>query len=470
MEVKNNINSDKKMNQVQPKEDVDLGILKRLIEYQLKLCNLPLTWSFFITILIAIGINLSDGGSDLGLSLLLFHSCRYKEALMILSIDYAACFLTTLHFVMVSLSLQKSMRVIILQSFLLILFHPFAPSITMTLWLIARQGQSKGTEKELHFLTKLTVTITSMFEAPLQVIATTYLALTDRIETPWSRDKQFCDDFGNCLSLGYFSMFVYFISWIALLKASLDVFSPCDTFSSFVFLLTTIMFRLLCFIGLYTYATFWAFPILIPLLLTSCIVAGRYRKDRSGINLFTTIFCSTFLTTVVAEDPSAKERKSEISDVDRNCLVSISAITSLIHLLIIFSGTLFFYFFIKSSTFNVDPALKLSNEQLTFVFLYLICPLFLISILATVWFFFIHKKPSTHKIVQILINIGILCLFSTVLLHSILYHPEKKGIFLENVDNTFCQNPSLTQLNKNQSNSMQFGLRLDIVATWSPSD
>ena len=32
MEVKNNINSDKKMNQVQPKQDVDLGILKRLIE------------------------------------------------------------------------------------------------------------------------------------------------------------------------------------------------------------------------------------------------------------------------------------------------------------------------------------------------------------------------------------------------------------------------------------------------------
>ena len=136
---------------------------------------------------------------------------------------------------MVSLSLKKSTKTIIVESIFLIVFHPFAPSITMALWLLAYQANNLQTQQDLHFLTKLTVTITSMFEAPLQVIATTNLALTGRIETPWSNEKQFCDDFGNCLSLGYFSLFVYSISWLALLKASLDVFSLCNTFSSFVF-------------------------------------------------------------------------------------------------------------------------------------------------------------------------------------------------------------------------------------------
>ena len=83
-------NIDKESAEGEEREDVDLGLLKKLVEFLLSLCSLPRSWSIFITILISMCINLSDGGSDIGLALLLYHSDKFKEAVVILSIDYAA--------------------------------------------------------------------------------------------------------------------------------------------------------------------------------------------------------------------------------------------------------------------------------------------------------------------------------------------------------------------------------------------
>ena len=408
-------------------DDIDLGIVKNMIDYILSLCSLPPAWSVFITILIALFINLSDGAGDIGLALLLYQHGKYTEALVIFAIDYAACFLTSIHYIMVALSANRSVPRIVMETLLLFFLHPFAPSITLALWMFARQAGKTDIERHFHFLTKLTVTITSMFEAPLQVIATTSLALTGQIATPWTSDKTICDSFGNCMSLGYFSVFVYSISWLALLKASLDIFSGCDTFSVFVFLLSTIVFRLLCLIGLYTYSTIWSLVILIPLLITSCIVASRHTGNQSGINLFTTIFCSTFLTTVIPEDPSLKEHKTKGSQVDRHTLISISSITSFVHLVILFLGMLIIYCLVNSSALATNPKLILDQDQLTFLVKYLLCPLFLISLVATAWFFLINLKPQISKMLQITTDLFILCLFLSVLAFNLFSLPASSS-------------------------------------------
>ena len=258
------------------------------------------------------------------------------------------------------------------------------------------------------------------------MIATSWLALTGRIDTPWTADTEICDYFGNCIFLGYFSVFVYSVSWVTLLKASIDVFSVCDTYTLIVFLLPTIIFRLFCFIGLFTYSTVWSFALLIPILITNIIVAGKHNKKQNGINLFTSVFCSTFLTTIVAEDPSAEEQTGE-SNVDRETLISITAIMSFIHLPIIFLAVIFVFFCIDSSILKTDPQIRLNQDQMRFVLINFLTPLFLLSLLATAWFYFIHTRSKLSKMWKYFGNTMILGFLTCLISCNIYFLPESSS-------------------------------------------
>ena len=160
-----------------------------------KLCSLPITWSVSLTVFVAFCINVFDGAGDIGLSVLLFQNGNYSAGAVILAIDYFAIFLTVPQCIMMTVNTDKSVKRMSVECLVLFFLHPFAPSITMILWLVARLVDKQEYEKHYHSLTKLTVTITSTFEAPLQVIATTWLALTGRIETPWTSEAELCDAF-----------------------------------------------------------------------------------------------------------------------------------------------------------------------------------------------------------------------------------------------------------------------------------
>ena len=407
-------------------DQLKLGIVQKIVDVALKQCGLPRSWSVAITILIALSINISDGAGDVGLAFLLYNDGYLSAALVTFAIDYLAMFLTVSHFIMVSLSTNRPIQRLVIECFLLVVLHPFAPSISLIFWLCARQTGNPAIEKHFHFLTKLTITVVSMFEAPLQVIATSWLALTGRIDTPWTSNTSICDSFGNCIFLGYFSVFVYSVSWIALLKASIDVFSVCDTFSLIAFLLPTIIFRLSCFIGLFTYSTIWSFGLLVPLLITNIVVAGKHKKNQSGINIFTSVFCSTFLTTIIAEDPSIKEQTGE-SNVDKETLISITAIMSLIHLPMIFLAVMFVFFCINSSILKTDPRLKLDEDQMTFLLTHFLSPLFVLSFFSTSWFYFIHKKTTTSKTFKVIINTIILGLLAGLFFYNVFNLPKSSG-------------------------------------------
>eukprot|EP00092_Neocalanus_flemingeri_P011917 GFUD01012849.1.p1 GENE.GFUD01012849.1~~GFUD01012849.1.p1 ORF type:complete len:731 (+),score=129.14 GFUD01012849.1:183-2375(+) len=414
------------VDKIEKDEQLKLGIVQTVVEIVLKQCSLPQTWSVAITILIALIINIADGAGDIGLGLLLYNNGYVFAALVVFAIDYLAMFLTVSHFVMASLSSKRPIQRLAFEVFILVLLHPFAPSVSLLFWFCARQTGDPEIERHSHFLAKLTITVTSMFEAPLQVIATSWLALTGRIDTPWTGNTEICDSFGNCIFLGYFSVFVYSVSWIALLKASIDVFSVCDTYSLVVFLLPTIVFRLFCFIGLFSYSTIWSFALLIPLLVTNIIVTGKHNKKQSGINLFTSVFCSTFLTTIVAKDPSIKEQTGE-SNVDREALISMTAIMSFIHLPIIFLAVLLVFVCIKFSLLKTDPRLKLDQDQMTFLLIRFLTPLFLLSFLSTAWFYFVNKKNSYSKTFKVVTNSIILGSLASLFLYNIFSLPESSG-------------------------------------------
>ena len=272
----------------------------------------------------------------------------------------------------------------------------------MIFWLLARYKPTKNLEDHFHFLSKLVLTITATFEAPLQVIATTCLGLTGRIQTPWSNEKQLCDALGNCLPMGYFTIFVYCLSWLSLVKASIEAFQVGNKVTLLVFLLTTIIFRLSCFIGLATYSTFWSLLILIPLVFTNLLIVTRCsNKTHTGIHILTSVFCSIFVTTVIPEDPSKKERTGD-SDINQDLAVYMATLLSLSNILIIFFGTLIVFLFVQFSPgFVVDPCIELDTYQLRFLFFCFSIPLFILSMMVTFWFYITQTETNqTVKLSQ----------------------------------------------------------------------
>ena len=288
-----------------------------------------------------------------------------------------------------------------------------------------------------HFLSKLIITITGTFEAPLQVIATTWLSLTGRIDTPWTTNKKFCDQYDNCLDMGgYFTVFVYLLSWMALLKASIEAFQVGNKLTLVAFLLPTILFRLSCFIGLVTYATVWSLFFLLPLLIANiCVVSCHRNRSQAGIHFWTSVLCSTFVTTVIPEDPSKKEKTGQTS-INQDSAVSMASMMSIFNLPIIFIATIIIYCVVQyNPNFNLDTDIKLDSKQLTFLFCCFIFPLFILSMLVTIWFYLTQTEQTTkkkipriikNKFVQLGVNILLLAIFSSLIIsNAVLYPPTK---------------------------------------------
>lgn len=297
-----------------------------------------------------------------------------------------------------------------------------------------------------HFLTKLVYTITATFEASLQVISTTCLSLTGRIKTPWNNNQEFCDGLGNCLPMGYFTLFVYCLSWLAIIKASIEAFQVGNKVTLAVFILTTLLFRISCFIALATYFTYWSLLILIPLLFTNLLIVSRCsHESQTGVHILTSVFCSIFVTTVIPEDPSKKEKTGE-STINQNLAVYMATLMSLFNIPIIFLGTTIVFLFVEySSSFIVDPCIEIDSFQLRFLFFHLSIPLFILSMMATIWFYITQtetKKTQKHdqrrfrfprtkihknRYIELSVNsFFLLCLFALIILNVLFC--EKRAV------------------------------------------
>ena len=373
-------------------KDINLGLIQMVIS---KCCYATDRVAITAAIVIAIATNLLDGFGDVGLSASLFWSGDIEGAITLLSIDYLAVVLTIIHFTMTKAYLNMSWIVRVLECTLLIMFHPIAPSITMIFWLVARYKQDDQISDHFHIFTKTIITMTATFEAPLQVIATTCLSLSGRLPSPWNNQEQFCDNLGNCLPKGYFTIFVYCVSWLALIKASIEAFQVGNKVTLLAFLLTTIIFRISCFIFLATYATFWSVFILIPLVLINLVIVSRYsHQTQTGVHILTSVVCSIFVTTVIPEDPSKKEKTGE-SSINQDSAVFMASLMSLCNILIIFVGTTIVFLLVQySPTFNVDPCIELDRSQLRFIFFYFSIPLFILSMMVIFWFYITQTKTD----------------------------------------------------------------------------
>jgi len=380
--------------------EVDLGVLQKILKLYLSA-----RMATHCVILLAAIVNMFDAVSDYSLVYYLSATGFRYAGLIILLIDYGIFFITLVHYNMMFHQTEKRLKLIFISVFLTI-FQPFTPAISALSWYIARSQRLKQeTQDKLHYLTKTTTTIQGCAEAPAQIVASSWMVLTDQLEVPWKESSLICDNLGNCLHLGVVipvSSFV--ISWISLVKASLDAFQTTDIISTVGLLFPNLLFRLGCSILLVTFLQFWSIGIFIVLFLvnitiTCCYSAKQIKKQgvfKSGINLLTTMLVSIFTFNILPADPTAKERKGK-ADVDpkhvKKLATAIVTGGSTVMLL-----AMFMVYTMLGNNLKTDFNIILTTEQFNYSFFYILLPLYFVSLIGTTAFFFtFNKKCSTLK-------------------------------------------------------------------------
>ena len=228
-------------------EKTDLGLIFNI----LKLC-LTRRQATFGVIFLAFILNASDAFSDYSLAFYLYNTGFLTAASLILLIDYGVFFISLSHYLMSHLA-EASWLSLTFNSLFLILLHPFAPGLSALYWFIIR-ARRLNKEDSAHYFLKMTSVIQGCAEAPSQIVATSWMILTHQLEAPWTKQSEVCDSWGNCVAFGVvLSVGSLGLSWISLLKASLDSFQSADVVSALCLLLPSLIFRLGSSILLFTY-------------------------------------------------------------------------------------------------------------------------------------------------------------------------------------------------------------------------
>ena len=228
-------------------ETTNLGLVFNI----LKLC-LTQRQAAFGVIFFAFILNASDAFSDYSLAFYLYNTGFLTAASTILLIDYGVFFISLSHYLMSHLA-TATWLTLVFNSLFLVLLHPFTPGLSALYWFIVR---ARGLKKEdtAHYFLKMTSVIQGCAEAPSQIVATSWMILTHQLEAPWTKQSEVCDSWGNCIALGVFlSVGSLGLSWVSLLKASLDSFQSADVLSAVCLLLPSLVFRLASTILLFTY-------------------------------------------------------------------------------------------------------------------------------------------------------------------------------------------------------------------------
>ena len=218
-------------------EELDLGILYKI----LKLCFAAKYATAAVILLTAI-LNLTDGFSDYTLAYYLYSSGFLNSSVMILAIDYGVFFITLSHYLMANITNESYIK-IISESLFIIIFHPITPALSAISWLVAR---ARGLEQDRpHYFTKMTAIIQGCAEAPSQLVVTSWMILVHQLDAPWNKNSPICDNWGNCIHLGVLlPVGSLALSWLSLLKASMDSFQASDTLPAVGLLLPSLLFRL----------------------------------------------------------------------------------------------------------------------------------------------------------------------------------------------------------------------------------
>ena len=238
---------DKDLNQNTDFEEVtDLGLIFNFLQHCLSKRQ-----AVYGVISLAFILNALDAFSDYSLAFYLYNTGFLHSALAILLIDFGVFFVSLSHYLMSHLG-TASLPMLIFSSLFLVFLHPFTPGFSALYWFVIRARGLK--EDTAHYFLKMTSVIQGCAEAPSQIVATSWMILTNQLEAPWKAQSEVCDSWGNCIRLGVvLSLGSLGLSWFSLLKASLDSFQSPDLLSTVCLLLPSLIFRLASTILLITY-------------------------------------------------------------------------------------------------------------------------------------------------------------------------------------------------------------------------
>ena len=264
------------------RSQLHLGLLQRILG-----CCLGQYDAAFLTIFINFLLAVFDVGSDFALAYYLWATGFTTEALMVVTTDYLAVFLSLLHYLMTAIQSNIPRKVFIMEMTGFVLLNPFITSLSYLLWMLLRTAMVDRYEEHLHYLAKTLGMINGTFEAPLQLILVSWFIITGRLQSPWLETDTYCDSIsGNCLRLGMgVAVVSYTCSWLSLLVNLISSYQVNNILCLGAFILPNLLFRILCYVLMFSYLGYYIFVVLILVLLINLAVCYSSRKDKSGVIL-----------------------------------------------------------------------------------------------------------------------------------------------------------------------------------------
>ena len=399
--INNVLNKWKKNNKNQsaissPYEKLNVGLVMVLIQ--------RLSGSARTAVITAISINIiissSDTASDLSLVYFYANQGLISVAAIVLIADYLPGLLVLSHQISndswKSHSLKKKVYTI-----LSVGFHPFSLMTTNLTWLCNISSQ------RCHRVARLSAILHSGIEAPLQFIILLYAYSKSILPLPWMESTNIVDENGNVLPLGKISLFSLALTSIGLLNAAIQTFqmpTKIEQLWSTIYALTNLLFRILSITFLAIYFGIFSTPVFILVIAANYLVLLRHNETNGKWNsIITSLGISLFLPACVSRSPERFQIKDERQSEDNACTKvldeekvsrrNVSFWISITSNPVLFVGDFAAYCCLCYTEFVQDNVW--SNPQLIHIFLFLLSPLFVLSMIVS--FSFSHTLESGNK-------------------------------------------------------------------------
>ena len=386
-------------NEMAKYERLHLGLLQTLIFWISKSAKRAVITTIAINIILCS----SDTTSDVSLCLFYFGRGLFYLAVATLLCDYVPGLIVFLHH-LTSDDWKKSSRKMKLMSICALTLHPFSLLVTNLLWALDLQSQPK------HKLARLSTILHGCTEAPMQFVLMLCAFSWAILPLPWVQTTTIVDSNDNVLSLGKITVVVFALTCIGIVKGSGAAFEAHDIEEELIAMnwaMLHLCFRLVSAVFVIIVLGIFSIPIFVVQPIANYLVLLKNDKiTKEWASIISSSAVSIFVPTWISKSPHEyqirikrnKEETKQFNECQRKesfdrKKVSFRLAMTLNPIIVICDTAAFLT--IKFTGFV--QATIWTNKQLEDVFLYLILPMFALTIVVSIAFSqHLESQPSDN--------------------------------------------------------------------------
>jgi hypothetical protein len=401
-------------NEESPDEDLKLGLLHTML-----MKCVPPHAAIIVFLLITAAQHLIEASSDISMSILLYNNLFKTEAMIVLFTDFLTIPLLITHYVLSVMNSKIPWTRIWLEITVLVLFHPFAPTIAYFSWAMAKIHRADT--KRYKNIARTMDLLRGLLLSPIQMIIITNLYLTDCLPMPWAEEVKICDSNKNCVPLGPFGTLIPIASfaWSAfsMVTTCSDAYKPdgmVESIDNIAFMLPVCLFKagtILITCGLMKE---YSVVILMITMVVNAIIIQKFTTKKVGkndgkkflsnqaVNVALTAITSIVLLGTFPEDDEnncSPEEKIARKKEKRK----IATLTSFVSLFFLSATNVGVYIILNTTSMLTNPNMQLSDLQINHIMKYALLPLMLMSIVA-ITVFCLPTAVSWRKYVKLTLN------------------------------------------------------------------